>query len=526
MKALKNLFDSQHLPHLHYNLELKNFIESPYSMIMENFQNALDSNEFAYLLEARKTDESGIEVADDTKPIAEKIIQKPKKSIVEHRQKTEKDLAQKETLIEIEEFNENQSKTYNFEPGTQKNILLINAWRGGSSLVNIIFEKHPNVFFLYEPLIMTERMNNVMKLSKKKQIIEKFFDKSSCKIPRYNDYFDKWRHSKLLESNVDCQVDNMCFREKGSDLFRKPPVCDEDYSKEFGMSVKKLKEEVCSLDEGKIKDLEEICSDPKRISIKLLKTSLITNVNEQIPHSFLSDISQKFTSNSAIIYLVRDPRALFASREKIMGKNKCSMQDIKKYCDDIKLFIKQRSENKWSARSVILRYEDFTNDMHYQTKEMLHFLNLTYFPKIYDNLLYQISHNGENIDQLSFPNKPWLGSDIEDKQNIWEYTPIRNSLQTAFYWIQKVSYQKNLEIQDEAVCGKAFIESLGYKTFSKEFDYVSFLDYFNGHIKEFETEINEKFVTASLLSGSIQRNSNDPEFLERFRGRLFGWPSP
>lgn len=68
-----------------------------------------------------------------------------------------------------------------------------------------------------------------------------------------------------------------------------------------------------------------------------------------LPREYIND--PKFI----ILMVVRDPRAIFASRKRLLGTY--DLSEMESLCRTWRLFIDQRKE--WAAKSVIVRYEDF-----------------------------------------------------------------------------------------------------------------------------------------------------------------------
>ena len=101
---------------------------------------------------------------------------------------------------------------------------------------------------------------------------------------------------------------------------------------------------------------------------------------------------------------------------------------------------------------------------------------------------------------------------------MWEYATIRISAQTAYYWVQSTDFKTNIEIQKSC---KNVMDTLGYKRFKKEADYLKFRDYFNTEV--FHWDMPENKVSTRFLYGNTQRQNDDPEFLEGFTRKLWGW---
>lgn len=358
-----------------------------------------------------------------------------------------------------------------------------------------MLEKHPEVFYLYEPFVVTENMDNADKLKVKRKIATDYY--SSCLLPRYEEFYDEWRDSMLEAINIDCKPDNLCFREKG-DKFKTAPICEDDVS-DLGMSAEEIHER-CPLTEHKLQQLEQICHRQK---LRLIKTSRMPSIDTGLPKKYLAD------PDFSIILWVRDPRAIVHSRMRQLGDG-FEVSDIAQVCKEWEMFIEQMSQDTWAARSIILRYEDFTNDLDYQSKEFSNYLGIKY-PEWMSNFLFQISHNGEGRN----PDDEWLSIENED---MWEYATIRVSSQTAYYWIQQMDFKTNIEIQKTC---KSVMDVLGYRRFKKEAEYLAFRDYFNHNT--FHWDMPEENTSTRWLYGTTQRRNENKQFIEDFSNKLWGW---
>ena len=77
----------------------------------------------------------------------------------------------------------------------RKQILIVTEYRSGSSFIGEIFNRNPNIFYLFEPLIMTTIYNknkkrlDIVQKPKQNKLLKEFFQ--SCKLPHPKGYISE-----------------------------------------------------------------------------------------------------------------------------------------------------------------------------------------------------------------------------------------------------------------------------------------------------------------------------------------------
>lgn len=391
-----------------------------------------------------------------------------------------------------------------------------------------------------------------------------------CEIPRYKDYFDGWRNEMLLKQNVDCNPDNLCFRDRG-DKFKQPPICAEDLStlEHYGDMQSSIHKK-CPLNEGKIKELENMC----RINeVRIIKSFELPDIKNSIPKNLQSD------PYFSILLFVRDPRALAMSKLSQLGENVYEIRTIGEDCTNWDKFISIMRKFVWKCRMNVVRYEDFVNDADYQSKEFINHFGIE-FPepprqgpirarkakkksgRVYgsdssasnsndtdsdldladsdflsdkpdqrefvdfEELIYAQTHNGQS----------WNGTQILDPgETIIEYTSIRNSVSVVYKWLTQISFEQLKMIESVPSCSKV-MDSLGYKKLSvepngeeiEEIDFVNIQQQMISMMEnnEIEEDMNEEYLPIDRLYGTTQRYNSQHEknFKKYFETeKIWGW---
>lgn len=89
-------------------------------------------------------------------------------------------------------------------------MLLVTLWRSDSTFLTTLFNKHPDIFYIADPLIMAKPNDN-KKI--RLQLMQNFFD--ACSIPRLSQYDTGPLRKYLDKEGIDCVKENICFSGKG-----------------------------------------------------------------------------------------------------------------------------------------------------------------------------------------------------------------------------------------------------------------------------------------------------------------------
>ncbi|KAG8562848.1 hypothetical protein GDO81_015836 [Engystomops pustulosus] len=277
-------------------------------------------------------------------------------------------------------------------------ILILSTWRSGSSFTGQIFSQHPDVFYMMEPAwhIWSTLPNNkitVLQMAVRDLVRSVFLCDMSV--------FDAYMPQKRLKSTL--------FQWETSRALCSPPACHIFHRRDI------ISQTACrTLCKSYSFDIvEKSCKTYNHIVLKEVRVFDLKSL-----YPLLKDPSL----NLKVLHLVRDPRAVFQSREKasselsydnaIIKKGLSSNQSIKTsevpyklmetICNsqaDIYLSATNGSHSALASRYMMLRYEDIVQNPIGKAKQMYEFSNLNFNPKLKD-WIHNLTHgkgNGNNF---------------------------------------------------------------------------------------------------------------------------------
>lgn len=217
---------------------------------------------------------------------------------------------------------------------TRKVIFLISSKRSGSSFVGEYFNKHSEIFYMFEPLqmltfyVLNGKINNSA------------FDDVALDI---------------IRGLIDCQFDHG-YRSPVEWLTRKAPLCV------FNQELQKS--DICSEDHAPYNVTEvasmltEICQTKRQIAFKLIRIQDLEVIKPLVMNK---------TIDAKVLYLIRDPRGTINSRNIVelnydlirrMSNTSLEVEDV---CWTIERNLKYYWFNtpSWlKGRLKVIRYED------------------------------------------------------------------------------------------------------------------------------------------------------------------------
>lgn len=249
------------------------------------------------------------------------------------------------------------------EPST--NLIILSHSRSGSSFLGQIFNHHPDVFYVYEPFY-------IMKVTTLDH--SSFYESSALQL--LND---------ILNCNFENQEEYLSFlsqlpHQRYSSRALTVPFCAQNRT---DVKSGKTPRYVCKPLEPL--DTSRVCSVHKHRVIKLL-THRIPNFKV----NFFKPL-MKLELNVKILQLVRDPRAIVASMERVgwvqsytqINSKKTFLTTpfqhfehrVKKFClsllDTIKFILE--AEKKLLGRYKLVRYEDLVQQITTKTDDVMRF---------------------------------------------------------------------------------------------------------------------------------------------------------
>lgn len=180
-------------------------------------------------------------------------------------------------------------------------VLILAQPRTGSSFLGRLFNQHPGVFYLYEPLhpfSMFQTLNYVTEKGHATLVASFLRSLSRCSLNGYQDYFSFISHSGLS---------NPHFRLSSKSL-SSPPLCKSEATT-FDNQSEILKK--CPPLNAKTVSL--VCASKRFIAAKILTPRLPEEILKELFEQFHSQAKTQIKS----IQLVRDPRAMVWSMIKM-----------------------------------------------------------------------------------------------------------------------------------------------------------------------------------------------------------------
>ncbi|XP_020819329.1 carbohydrate sulfotransferase 4-like [Phascolarctos cinereus] len=254
------------------------------------------------------------------------------------------------------------------EKSSPTHVLILSSWRSGSSFVGQLFSQHPDVFYLMEPawhvwMTLSQGSAEQLQMAVRDLIRSVFlcdmtvFNAYMAQRPRRQSSIFRWETSRALCSPPACHLFN-----------REAIIPSADCRILCGKQPFNMVEEAC-----------------KSYSHVVLKEVRFFNLMTLQP--LLTDPSL----NLHIIHLVRDPRAVFRSRQnlEVDQSNKMKSEDrlyhtMQDICQSQQEIYKaaQLLPDSLRERYLLIRYEDLVRDPLTQTSKLYEFAGLPFLPRL------------------------------------------------------------------------------------------------------------------------------------------------
>ncbi|XP_075851673.1 carbohydrate sulfotransferase 4 [Microcebus murinus] len=321
-------------------------------------------------------------------------------------------------------------------------VLVLSSWRSGSSFVGQIFGQHPDVFYLMEPawhvwMSFTDSTAQRLHMAVRDLIRSVFlcdmsvFDAYMQPGPRRQSSLFQWGDSRALCSPPACNI------------FPRDKIIPQAHCKIL-----------CNQQPFEV--VEEACHSYSHVVLKEVR---LFNLRSLYP--LLTDPSL----NLHIVHLVRDPRAVFCSRERTQGElmidsrivlgqswHKLKKEDqpyhvMQVICQSQLEIYKaiQSLPEALQQRYLLMRYEDLVRAPLTQTSRMYEYVRLKFLPHL-QTWVHNITR-GKGMGQHAF------------------HTNARNALNVSQAWRWTLPFGKVSRLQK--ICGDA-MNLLGYRHVSSE----------------------------------------------------------
>ena len=235
------------------------------------------------------------------------------------------------------------SKEFNSMP-PRKNIILMSHGRSGSTMLGDIFNHHPSVFYLHEPLQSVERLMKTANKSYGNLMADFLKDMFHC------------RFNKSVVEDLEYYYRDPS-RSRASHVIGSPPLCP------YEVTDPRWEPNLCPPMTSEI--LGNVCRNNYAVNAAKVLTRRIA---EKSLKNILAACNPSGV-DCKIIFLIRDPRASIGSARRIgFFKNAASDTDrksLRRYsstkCQETEqnlAFVKNLPLH-WRDRIMIQRYEDF-----------------------------------------------------------------------------------------------------------------------------------------------------------------------
>ncbi|KAM4017921.1 carbohydrate sulfotransferase 4 isoform 1-T2 [Anomaloglossus baeobatrachus] len=329
---------------------------------------------------------------------------------------------------------------YNKTPPTTKkpertHILILSTWRSGSSLTGQIFSQHPDVFYLMEPAwhvwnSLPGQSVKVLKMAVRDLVRSAFL----CDMSVFDAYMPQKRDKSTL------------FQWETSRALCSPPACDLFQRGDI------ISQTSCrTLCKGYPFDtVEDSCKTYTHVVVKEVRFFDLMS---------LYPLFEDPSLNLKILHLVRDPRAVFQSRDKAgselfqdshvilrgipkdksANKKKDTSYKLMEAICQSQVDIYLLATNALDSRYMMVRYEEVVQDPIEKARQMYLFGTLNFTPKL-QNWIYNITHGKGRGSKFVINSR-----DADNVSKAW-----RNILD--FETVEKIQH----------VCAEA-METFGYK---------------------------------------------------------------
>ncbi|XP_055365381.1 carbohydrate sulfotransferase 1 isoform X2 [Betta splendens] len=316
-------------------------------------------------------------------------------------------------------------------------ILILATTRSGSSFVGQLFNQHPEVFYLFEPLYHVQ-LALLPRPAQSRSVVERRVMLGAAR--------------DLLRSLYHCHLNSL-------ESYIRPRPANHSTDKLFRRGASPEEQSLVLSDEGEcvrrcgplnVLLAVDACRAKRHTAIKTVRVPQISDLRVLIEDPKL---------NLKVVQLVRDPRGILASRIETFRDtyrlwrlwrstghrpHNLDLGQINTVCED---FLRSVSTGlarpAWlRGRYMILRYEDLARFPLQKTRELYSFLGLV------------LDHNVEE----------WIINNTRgstDQTSRQKFTTARDSAANAENWRTKLSL--DMVVYTQTAC-QPLLELLGYKT--------------------------------------------------------------
>ncbi|CAG5098482.1 Oidioi.mRNA.OKI2018_I69.XSR.g15708.t1.cds [Oikopleura dioica] len=223
---------------------------------------------------------------------------------------------------------------------TKKSVLMLGEFKSGANFVSQIINQRSDALYLFEPLSPFGTSCN-----KEKEVkTHVLYQLNKCKFPNQEEIFAKRGNSKSWTASI-CTDHRICFRHRSRALIR-PPFCKKPFPNEDKL---KQAEALSKCGPVNIRTAEEYCQDAAIVGAKVHR---ICDFEE------VKNLASNPNADWKFIFVVRDPRAIFASLEHAKSES----GKIETLCNQLNAnmnyLLNPTSSNWIKKKLLIIRFED------------------------------------------------------------------------------------------------------------------------------------------------------------------------
>nr|XP_039273948.1 carbohydrate sulfotransferase 1-like [Styela clava] len=393
-------------------------------------------------------------------------------------------------LIIRQELRQEISWIKNTVPPMQKKtvVLLIANQRSGSTFVGEIFNQNPKAFYLFEPLFPFTKQCKYLEIER----VDLLNDFLQCNFDNLKQaYLKAFARTKFTDKDAECMKNNICFETSHQPLLKNyAKICeygkDENVDKQTQDGNLKFDPEspACGYPLNTT-ILGQICKTSDIVAYKIIRLCTIENI--ELIYKTLQDKGVKLF----VVHLVRDPRAVVASRvnlkvDGIRLHNASAETNI--LCDRYNRNMKYVSRLEADSGSNIIsdgrylriRHEDFTVNPFETAEKIYRFIGKPKSEEV--ERFISKSHQSMNriLDRIRREDEKAL----LEKKEIRNYTrskeilhqmnnpfgTTRDAKEVLTKWRITLPYSVAQLVQEK--CANVF-EMLRYKMFNSKLDMVN-----------------------------------------------------
>lgn len=316
-------------------------------------------------------------------------------------------------------------------------VMILAYQRSGSSFIGEMFNRNPEVFYLFEPIQPIE-------IATGKGKFPLLYDTLVAHLLHviYTCSFDKHPYLVNFLSSSPFRLKSQTLTSSG--------LCDADVTAERMHLCRPVNASV----------LTRLCSTRPHVAIKTIRASSRKLV--EFVRAASAPREKKIFSSLKVLHLVRDPRAIIASR---LTKNLRNLSRIWPAANSTRLTEKARAITRNIARSVRVSASNLCSRMHSDMKHGEQFLPAGRYAMIrYEDAAmrphaaYGEIYEFAGMDRAREVEK-WLKENTQSDSDPGYYSTSRNSSASARGWRAKLPFALVREIQKQ--CGE-LMETLGY----------------------------------------------------------------